>query len=367
MRHLFTSYLSSSSLSGNTLTYGQIDELLHEILALPYALQEISYSTYRSNNAQLMFSYLSTPSINLNDFLDTLIYNDTTPNCLQWLIIFHRLISVENVIHRVKCSACQRASFSGFRYKCQQCHDRTYQLCQDCFWRGRVSDQHLPTHEMKEYTFFTSPVKEFRQSIRRSFQCMPKNEERRSNIVSSSSSSPRFFSWKCRNNNTKRNQRQQTLQQQQQNPPISISSPSSPLMMEKEQVSSCSSPQLVRLNTPKPVNVDEQRTIVTPKNTNIRKIDENSNQSDMDEHIQIAIYAQQLASLNEKQKQNPTGIPPPIRFPSCPMNLQMNNQYYPRMTTPTTMVPMSSIRSMHMDHQSAEKRLIISKLEAKNR
>jgi hypothetical protein len=49
------------------------------------------------------------------------------------------------------------------------------------------------------------------------------------------------------------------------------------------------------------------------------------------------------------------------------MNLQMNNQYYPRITTPTTMVPMSSIRSMHMDHQSAEKRLIISKLEAKNR
>jgi hypothetical protein len=95
MRHLFTSYLSSSS-SLNSLTYGQIDELLHEILALPYALQEISHSTYRTNNAQLIFSHLSTTSINLNDFLDILIYNDTTPNCLQWLIIFHRLISVEN-------------------------------------------------------------------------------------------------------------------------------------------------------------------------------------------------------------------------------------------------------------------------------
>ena len=95
MRHLFTSYLSASG-SGNTLTFGQIDELLHEILALPYALQEISYSTYRSNNAQLIFAHLSSTSINLNDFLDTLIYNDTTPNCLQWLIIFHRLISVEN-------------------------------------------------------------------------------------------------------------------------------------------------------------------------------------------------------------------------------------------------------------------------------
>ncbi|CAF2494576.1 unnamed protein product [Rotaria sp. Silwood2] len=370
MRHLFTSYLSSSM---NALTYGQIDELLHEILALPYALQEISYSTYRSNNAQLMFSHLSTTLVNLDDFLDTLIYNDTTPNCLQWLIIFHRLISVENVIHRVKCSGCQRASFSGFRYKCQQCHDRTYQLCQDCFWRGRVSDQHLPTHEMKEYTFFTSPVKEFRQSIRRSFQCMPKNEERRPNTTSSSSSSPRFFSWKCRNSSTKRNQQlmrqhQPVQPQQQQNTPVSVSSPSSPLMIEKEQISSCSSPQLIRLSTPKPSNLDEQRSLLTTK-TDIKKIDENGNDSDMDEHVQIAYYAQQLASIGEKQKHNPTGIQPPIRFSSCPMNLQTNNQYYSRMTatTPSAIVPMSSIRSMHMDHQSAEKRLIISKLEAQNR
>ncbi|CAF3909043.1 unnamed protein product [Rotaria sp. Silwood2] len=362
MRHLFTSYLSSSM---NALTYGQIDELLHEILALPYALQEISYSTYRSNNAQLMFSHLSTTLVNLDDFLDTLIYNDTTPNCLQWLIIFHRLISVEN--------GCQRASFSGFRYKCQQCHDRTYQLCQDCFWRGRVSDQHLPTHEMKEYTFFTSPVKEFRQSIRRSFQCMPKNEERRPNTTSSSSSSPRFFSWKCRNSSTKRNQQlmrqhQPVQPQQQQNTPVSVSSPSSPLMIEKEQISSCSSPQLIRLSTPKPSNLDEQRSLLTTK-TDIKKIDENGNDSDMDEHVQIAYYAQQLASIGEKQKHNPTGIQPPIRFSSCPMNLQTNNQYYSRMTatTPSAIVPMSSIRSMHMDHQSAEKRLIISKLEAQNR
>ena len=93
IRHLFTSYLSSSL---NTLTYTQLDELLHEILAIPYALQELPYSIYRSNNAQMIFSHLSTTSIQLNDFLDTLIYNGVTPDCLQWLIIFHRLISVEN-------------------------------------------------------------------------------------------------------------------------------------------------------------------------------------------------------------------------------------------------------------------------------
>ena len=93
MRHLFTSCLSTSSSS--TLAFGQIDELLHEILALPYALQEIAHSTYRKDYAQSIFSHL-TSSITLNDFLNTLIYNNTTPNCLQWLVIFHRLISVEN-------------------------------------------------------------------------------------------------------------------------------------------------------------------------------------------------------------------------------------------------------------------------------
>ncbi|CAF4100442.1 unnamed protein product [Rotaria magnacalcarata] len=197
---------------------------------------------------------------------------------------------------------------------------------------------------------------------------MPKSEDRRSHMASTPS--PRFFSWKSRNSSTKRHQQlvKQQPTQQQQKTPISISSPSSPLMMEKEQISSCSSPQLVRLGTPKPNNHDEQRSLVTPK-TDIKKIDENGNESDMDEHVQIAYYAQQLASIVEKQKQNPTGIQPPIRFSSCPMNLQNNNQYYSRMmtTTPSTMVPMPSIRSMQMDHQSAEKRLIISKLEAKNR
>ncbi len=93
MRHLFTSCLTRSST--HTLSYGQIDELLHEILALPYALQEISHSTSEKHYAQSIFSHLSSP-ISLNQFLDILIYNNSTPNCLQWLIIFHRLISVEN-------------------------------------------------------------------------------------------------------------------------------------------------------------------------------------------------------------------------------------------------------------------------------
>lgn len=197
---------------------------------------------------------------------------------------------------------------------------------------------------------------------------MPKSEQRRSNIVSSTSSSPRFFSWKSRSNSTKRQQQSQIQQHRMTPVNVSISSPSSPLMMEKEHLSSCSSPQLVRLSTPKSMHVDDQRYSTKTKN-DVKKTDENSNQLDFDEHIQIALYAQQLASVGEKHKQNPTGIPPPIRFPSCPMNLQMNNQYHSRTisATPSGMMHMSSMRSMHVDHDTAEKRLVISKLEAKNR
>ena len=62
------------------------------------------------------------------------------------------MILVQSVIHPVTCSACQRHNFIGFRYKCQKC--RNYQLCQDCFWRGRTSGSHQSIHQMKEYTSY---------------------------------------------------------------------------------------------------------------------------------------------------------------------------------------------------------------------
>ncbi|CAF2021526.1 unnamed protein product [Rotaria magnacalcarata] len=243
IHHLFVCSLSTSS--SNALTYAQINELLHEILALPYALQEIPLSTLSRNYAQLIFAKSSSP-INFDTVLDLLLYNNNTPICLQWLVLFHRLISVENVIHRVKCSACQRPSFSGFRYKCLQCTKRTYQLCQDCFWRGRTSDQHLSTHEMKEYTYFTLPNKHCRYSLRKSLQCIPKNEK------------------PCQYFNS--------------------------LTVDKERKLS-------------------QENLTTKNKEQLIKNDENkSKKIDIDEHNEIASYTKQLTLNADKQKFNPTGI-----------------------------------------------------------
>lgn len=58
------------------------------------------------------------------------------------------------VVHPVQCDACQRENFTGFRYRCQKCPH--YTLCQECFWKGRVTTPHTLDHQVKEYSSFVS-------------------------------------------------------------------------------------------------------------------------------------------------------------------------------------------------------------------
>ncbi|GIY20457.1 dystrobrevin alpha [Caerostris darwini] len=81
------------------------------------------------------------------------------------------MASVENVLHTVQCEGCNKESFLGFRYKCQRCYN--YQLCQDCFWRCRVSGNHTNQHEMKEYTSWKTPSKQLGHSLKKSILCVP--------------------------------------------------------------------------------------------------------------------------------------------------------------------------------------------------
>lgn len=85
--------------------------------------------------------------------------------CWKWLVLIKLFISnwiyfikfvFSSVIHPTACSACGRARLAGFRYRCSRCHN--YTLCQDCFWRGRVSDNHTNEHEVKEYATYVSII-----------------------------------------------------------------------------------------------------------------------------------------------------------------------------------------------------------------
>lgn len=101
----------------------------------------------------------------------SVLISEPGPPCLVWLPLLHRLATVETVVHPTICSVCHRENFTGFRYRCQRCH--AYQMCQDCFWQGRVSLNHQNDHEVKEYSCFKSPSKQIGHSLRKSFRCVP--------------------------------------------------------------------------------------------------------------------------------------------------------------------------------------------------
>ncbi|XP_076181726.1 dystrobrevin beta isoform X4 [Ptiloglossa arizonensis] len=160
-------YSQISDANGHMIHW-RFAEYLKEVLALTAAVYESPSFGYSEGLANSIFPQNSRATV--NDFLDTLM-SDPGPHCLIWLPLYHRMAAVENVAHPVMCDACHKENFTGFRYRCQKCH--SYQLCQDCFWRGKVSGTHNNDHETREYSSFKSPSKQIGHSLRKSFRCVP--------------------------------------------------------------------------------------------------------------------------------------------------------------------------------------------------
>ncbi|UYV62534.1 DTNA [Cordylochernes scorpioides] len=193
LRYIFSLLSDSNGL----LVYNRCCDFLREALALPCSVLESPTFSYREELAVSLFDQWN--KVTVNDFLDTLLA-DPSPPYLAWLPLLHRMASVENgnfpplmlnnvargsvegwskpqmdvcvpVAHPIQCDGCNREGFLGFRYKCQRCYN--YQLCQDCFWRGRVSGSHTLHHPVKEYTEYKSASKQLGHSLRKSFRCVP--------------------------------------------------------------------------------------------------------------------------------------------------------------------------------------------------
>ncbi|UYV65360.1 DTNA [Cordylochernes scorpioides] len=177
-------YLFSLISDGSTglLVYHKFVDFLREVLQLPCSVYESPSFSFHSSLPASIFDKVLCPhhsfvvvmsnalhwkmasnsfknptsphqAVKVNDFLDVLI-TDPGPPCLVWLPLLHRLINVEHIHHPVPCCGCNKPSFCGFCYRCQTCPN--YQLCQDCFWHGRVSGSHTNQHQVKEYTSLVS-------------------------------------------------------------------------------------------------------------------------------------------------------------------------------------------------------------------
>ncbi|KAK0069672.1 dystrobrevin beta, partial [Biomphalaria pfeifferi] len=163
LRYIFT--LISDS-SGHMIR-SRFDEYLRDLLLLPAAVYEGTSFRYSEEASRTFFD--SNP-VTVNDFLSVMM---TIPGrqCLMWLPALNRMAHVENVIHPVQCEACRKTSIAGFRYKCRRCCN--YNLCQDCFWRGKTSGNHSNDHDMKEHTSYRSGSKQVGRAIKKSLDCVP--------------------------------------------------------------------------------------------------------------------------------------------------------------------------------------------------
>lgn len=158
--------------TGQLIHWKAID-FIREILALPAAVYESPTFRYEDGLENELFPMEN--KITVNDFIATMV-SEPGHACLVWLSLLHRLATVENVVHPMVCSSCQRENFSGFRYRCQHSRCHGYQICQDCFWQGRTSLNHQNDHEVKEYSCYKSPSKQIGHSLRKSFRCVPEKQ-----------------------------------------------------------------------------------------------------------------------------------------------------------------------------------------------
>ncbi|CAI4230921.1 unnamed protein product [Auanema sp. JU1783] len=164
LRYMFSQISDSSGFMDHT----RFIDFLQQVLALTTAVFEAP--TFGFSEGAISQCFHKEEKVTLNMFLDVFL-SDPCPPCIMWLPLLHRMAAVEHVYHPVVCDACQARSFTGFRYKCQRCAN--YQLCQNCFWRGRTSQNHSNEHEMKEYSSYKSPTKQLAHSIHKSLQCVP--------------------------------------------------------------------------------------------------------------------------------------------------------------------------------------------------
>ncbi|XP_035779703.1 dystrobrevin beta-like isoform X5 [Anopheles albimanus] len=164
LRYVF----SQVSDGAGQLIHWKLGDFLREVLALPAAVFESPTFFYKEGLESEIFPVEN--KITVNDFMAGFM-TEPGPACLVWMPLLHRLATVETVVHPTVCSVCMRENFTGFRYRCQRCHG--YQLCQDCFWQGRVSLNHQNDHEVKEYSSYKSPSKQIGHSLRKSFRCVP--------------------------------------------------------------------------------------------------------------------------------------------------------------------------------------------------
>ncbi|XP_025944912.1 dystrotelin [Apteryx rowi] len=105
------------------------------------------------------------------------------PALLLWLPACYRLSATKMVSHQVRCRVCKNFPITGLRCRCLKCLN--FDLCQGCFFTGRLNKPHKRSHPVVEHCVQMSAkanAKLFLRTIRNNLfqeRCRRKEAQRR--------------------------------------------------------------------------------------------------------------------------------------------------------------------------------------------
>nr|XP_023019878.1 dystrophin [Leptinotarsa decemlineata]XP_023019880.1 dystrophin [Leptinotarsa decemlineata] len=131
--------------------------LLHDILQVPRQLGEVAAFGGSNIEPSVRSCLGEREDLEVTHFLAWL---KQEPQSLVWLPVLHRLAAAETAKHQAKCNSCKQYPIVGLRYRCLKCFN--FDMCQNCFFSGKLTKGHKLTHPMHEYCAATSSIEDMR-------------------------------------------------------------------------------------------------------------------------------------------------------------------------------------------------------------
>ncbi|XP_018579033.1 dystrophin [Anoplophora glabripennis] len=131
--------------------------LLHDILQVPRQLGEVAAFGGSNIEPSVRSCLGEREELEAAHFLAWL---KQEPQSLVWLPVLHRLAAAEIAKHQAKCNSCKQYPIIGLRYRCLKCFN--FDMCQNCFFAGRLTKGHKLSHPMHEYCATTTSVEDMR-------------------------------------------------------------------------------------------------------------------------------------------------------------------------------------------------------------
>lgn len=142
--------------------------LLHDVLQVPRQLGEVAAFGGSNIEPSVRSCLGEREDLEVAHFLAWL---KQEPQSLVWLPVLHRLAAAETAKHQAKCNSCKQYPIVGLRYRCLRCFN--FDMCQACFFAGRITKSHKLSHPMHEYCAATTSaedVRDFTRALKNKFR-----------------------------------------------------------------------------------------------------------------------------------------------------------------------------------------------------